>query len=150
MHPGFKLLLASLAAAPLAAFAGAALSPGQWASTGTVTGVDMPGMPPEALAMMKRRPISHSYCLTAEQAAKDPRQLFKGDNGECQFTRFDMAGGKLNATMQCNGPQGKMRMTMLGTYSASSYESTNVMVVEGPRGNMRMTTKMSGKRTGAC
>ncbi len=150
MRAGFKLLLAAAAAMPLAAFTGGALSPGKWVSTGTVTSIDMPGMPPEALAMMKKRPINHSYCLTPEQAEKDPRQMFKGDNSECQYTKFDMARGKLSATMQCNGPQGKMRMTMLGTYSATTYESTNTMVVEGPRGNMRMTSKISGKRTGGC
>ena len=150
MRAGFRLLLAASAAVLLAAFAGNALSPGKWASAGAVTSIDMPGMPPEALAMMKKRPINHSYCLTPEQAAKDPRQMFKGDNGECEYTKFSMADGKLNAVMQCKGPQGKMTMTMHGTYSASSYESTNVMVVEGPRGNMKMTSKISGKRTGAC
>ncbi|MBB4633484.1 DUF3617 domain-containing protein [Sphingosinicella soli] len=150
MRAGFRLLLAATAAVPLAAFAGNMVTPGKWASTGTITAIDMPGMPPQALEMMKKRPISHSYCLTAEQAAKDPRQMFKGDNGECEYTKFEMARGKLNAAMQCKGPQGNMRMTMLGTYTADSYQSTNVMVVDGPRGNMKMTSKTSGKRTGAC
>jgi hypothetical protein len=142
--------IAVIAFLPAVAAAAIDIAPGKWASSGTVTDVEMPGLPPEAVAMMKRRPISHSFCLTAEQAAKDPRKLFTETSGKCNYRKFDMSGGKLSAVMQCLGPQGDMQMTMTGTYTASSYATTNVMVMAGPGGRMRMTSKVTGKRTGDC
>lgn len=146
-----RLVLVCAAVFLVPATAGAqSLQAGKWSSTGSVTAVDMPGMPPEALAIMKQRPISHSYCLTAGEIENGARGLFSEGNGECKYSKFEMANGKLNAVMQCRGPQGNMRMTMIGTYGPSSYVSTNVMVMEGPQGNMRMTTRSAGKRTGDC
>lgn len=144
------VIAACITAAPVAAFAAASLSPGKWSSVGTVTAVDMPGMPPEALAMMKRRPMAHRYCLTQGEIERGAKGLFSEGNGECAYTRFNMAGGRLNAIMQCKGPRGDMRMTMAGRYGPSSYESTSIMVMGGPRGKMRMTVKTSGKRIGDC
>lgn len=144
------VLSVCIAGVPLVAVASHGLAPGRWQSQGVVTMAEMPGMPPEALAMMKRRPISHTYCLSAEEAESGARGLFSEGNGSCRYTKFAMVGGRLNAVMQCKGPQGDMQMTMLGTYTRTSYEATNVMVMGGPQGAMRMTTRVSGKHIGDC
>jgi Protein of unknown function (DUF3617) len=144
------LLGACLAGVPLMALAASSITPGRWRSEGIVTSVDMPGLPPEALAMMKRRPISHSYCVTPDEAEAGARGLFSEGNGACEYSRFSMNGGRINAVMKCKGPQGNTQLTMLGTFGATSYETTNVMVMGGPQGPMRMTTRMTGKRVGDC
>ncbi len=147
-----KCVFVAVAIAALSVTAAGAgeINPGQWTTSGTVTAVDMPGMPPEMLGMMKKRPISHSYCLTQAEIDKGPKRMFSEGNGECSYSKFNMAGGRLNAVMQCKGPQGNAQMTMLGTYTPDSYSSVNIMVMDGPQGKMRMTTKLSGKRTGPC
>jgi len=126
------------------------VTPGRWDSTGTVTAVEMPGMPPDALAMMKRRPINHSYCVTKADAESGSKGLFSEGNGDCAYEKFAMANGRLNAAMLCKGPQGNARLTMLGSYTATTYETANITVMDGPQGKMRMTTKMRGKRVGDC
>lgn len=148
---GYRLaFVAAVVVIPMAAFAAASLAPGKWSSTGTITAVDMPGMPPEALAMMKRRPMTHNYCLKQADVDSGAKGLFSEGNGECAYSKFEMSGGKLNAVMKCTGPQGDVAMTMLGTYSANGYETTNIMVMGGSQGAMRMTVKTSGKRVGDC
>ncbi|MBB3764512.1 DUF3617 domain-containing protein [Sphingomicrobium lutaoense] len=139
--PAASLLLASAAAPPRA---------GQWISTATIVDVSAPGMPAGAVAMMKGKPRSHSYCLTQKQVEEAPEEMFRQTEGQCQYKKFDMAGGKLDSVAVCTGGMGKMDMTMTGTYDATSYQSHNVMRFSGPQGSMTMTAHVTGKRTGNC
>ena len=83
-------------------------------------------------------------------AADGARGLFSEGNGACEYSKFSMSGGRINAVLQCKGPQGTTQLTMLGTYDATSYATTNILVIGGPQGSMRMTTRMTGKRVGDC
>lgn len=143
-------LIAILGASMTLAAATAPPRAGQWTSTATIVDISAPGMPADALAMMKGKPRSHSYCLTQKQIDQAPEEMFRQTDGQCEYKRFDMAGGKLDAAAVCTGDMGRMEMTMSGTYTATSYKSRNVMRFQAPQGSMTMTAEVTGKRTGTC
>jgi|JI8StandDraft_2_1071088.scaffolds.fasta_scaffold08724_4 hypothetical protein len=135
------------AAAALAAPATAApqVMPGQWQSTSVVEHMTMPGMPPEALAMMKGRPTTVRYCLTPEEAAADPRKLLNADKS-CTVKRFTLNAGTIDAEMQCRTDQGPATISMKGRYAADSYEMTSRMT----NGPMTMQSRVTARRLGPC
>jgi hypothetical protein len=137
------LSMAVLLAAP--ALAAPQVTPGEWQSTSVIEQVSMPGMPPEALAMMKGRPTTVRYCLTPEEAEARPEKLFDSD-GKCRATRFSLASGTLDAEMQCKTDRGPMTITMQGQYTAATYTMTSRMV-SGP---MTMLSRVTAKRLGPC
>ena len=95
-----------------AANAGSAMivNPGQWESTVELESVDVPGMPPEFAAQMKktmaRVATGHKTCLTKEQAMKPKEDFFAGANSNCRYDKFSMDDGKMTGTMRCTSPQG--------------------------------------------
>lgn len=143
------IMIGSLAAAGIAAFAGAqAIKPGMWQTTSTVTSVDMPGAPPQVAAMMKGHPTTIKHCVTPEEAAKDPRALMR-TNTSCKVQAFSMTGGKLNSTMVCRQAGGTLTVNTVGTYTPIGYTATAHMVMTGA-GAMTMTANVSSKLIGAC
>lgn len=140
----YLLLLAGLA--PLAAAQAApAVNPGQWESRMTVEDMAMPGMPPNVLAIMKGNPTVTRYCLTPQEAEADPKKMLNADKS-CKLNRFSMAGGNLDAQMQCQTEQGPATITMTGKYSAEAYAMTSRMEA----GPMTMTSRVSARRLGPC
>lgn len=132
---------------PVAAQAAATITPGMWESTSTVTAIDMPGMPPGALAAMKK-PHSIRHCITPAEAAQGPRELMKRSK-TCRFSRFSMVGGILDAQMECDGGGGAMTMHTHGSYTPTSFHTTGSMTMAGPRA-MKMTVAGSGRLIGSC
>lgn len=122
------------------------VNPGQWQSVMVVEEFNMPGMPPEALAMMKRQPAQTvSYCLTPEEADANPEKLLSTDKS-CKVNRFRFEGGKIDAEMTCRTEQGPATMTMQGSYQTDSYDM-KTRTVSGP---MTIVSRMSAKRLGPC
>lgn len=136
---GATLMAGTASAAPM-------LQPGQWQTTSRIVSAEMPGAPPAMIDAMKRRTMTHSYCLSARDAEANPRALFEKTDGKCRYTKFSMSGGKMSMAMTC----GNATMTSAGTYTASSYQARGTMVNPGPRGTMRMVSNVSGKRVGPC
>ena len=132
--------------------------PGQWESSVELESVEIPGMPPEALAQMKktmaRVATGHKTCLTPEQAKKPKEDFFAGANSNCRYDKFSMDDGKLTGTMRCTNPQGggAQLIQFDGTYSPDSYEMRMASTVEAasPGGPMKMVMHMTSKRTGEC
>ncbi len=137
-----------LAALLLPAAAFAQVQPGQWEIVTTVSAVDMPGAPPFVANMMKGKPIKISHCLTPQDAAKGPQELMK-TNKECRFTRYSMAGGKLDSVMVCNQNGGTMTATSSGTMTPTGFTTSGRTVMTGPQA-MTMTATSVGRRTGEC
>lgn len=133
-------------AAPAALAAGDTVTPGMWATTVTVTDIAGGDFPPEVAAMMRGKPHTYNHCVTPEEAAKGPREML-AQSSSCTFSKFDMAGGHLDAVMRC--PQNNMTVTESGTYGPASYAATSHMVMQG-QGGMTMTANVTGRRTGAC
>ena len=132
--------------------------PGQWESSVELESVEIPGMPPEALAQMKktmaRVATGHKSCLTPEQAKKPKEDFFAGASSNCRYDKFSMDDGKMTGTMRCTNPQGggSQLIQFDGTYSPDSYEMRMASTVEGASaaGAMKMVMRMSSRRTGEC
>jgi hypothetical protein len=134
------------------------VNPGQWESTVELESVDVPGMPPEFAAQMKKTmakvATGHKTCLTKEQAMKPKEDFFAGASSNCRYDKFSMDDGKMTGTMRCTNPQGggSQVIDFDGTYSPESYEMRMASAVEGgsPAGAMKMVMRVSSKRTGEC
>jgi hypothetical protein len=138
------LFLASFV--PIAAVQAApTVTPGQWESRIVVEDMAMPGMPPNVLAMMKGKPTVTSYCLTPQEAEADPKKMLNADKS-CKLNRFNMAGGSIDAQMQCQTEQGPATMTMTGKYTVDTYDMTSRMQA----GPMTMVSRVTARRLGPC
>jgi hypothetical protein len=132
---------------------------GQWQVKGILEEMNMPGIPPQAQAEMKRvmsqvQNNSFEYCVTPEEAKHPGGKMFTGkDNGNCRYDHFKMGSGKFDAAMRCEG-QGSaqvMTMAMNGEYSPDAYTSHVSMNVQGgPQGSMTMKMRSEAKRIGEC
>lgn len=142
---GLGLVVAALPAA-----AADTPQPGRWQLEGRMIAVDMPGVPPQMAQMMLKQPISHSYCLTPEEAKRGAQGLFLDKQSQCKMDKFSLAGGRMTMSMTCAGPEGPMQMTSTGSYSATSYDMTSVMVGRSPAGSMKITSVMKGRYIGKC
>jgi hypothetical protein len=134
------------------------VKPGQWESSVTLDSIEVPGMPPEAVAQMKktmaRVATGHKSCLTPEQAKKPKEDFFAGANSNCRYDKFSMDDGKMTGTMRCTNPQGggTQLIQFDGTYAPEEYQMRMASTVEGasPGGAMKMVMRMASKRTGEC
>lgn len=132
------------------------LSPGQWQGNITITHFDMPGVPPQVAermsqAMAQERAIK--TCLTPEEVKQPKGTFFGGDDASCRYEHFTMAGGVIDAVMQCQHEQTRQVMTMKGSYTPNSYQMAMTMKSEGgadPGASMSMAMNVTGARTGAC
>lgn len=137
---------------------GTFLEAGQWRLKGTMDEMNMPGLPPSAQAEMKRilgerQGYTYEYCLTPEEAKRPRGKFLTGkESDNCKYDHFDMAGGKVDAVMRCEGkPSGTMTMTISGTYSPDSYTSKVAMEMTGGReGGMTMKMHSEAHRIGEC
>ena len=138
---------------------GIILKAGQWRLNGTMEKMTIPGLPASAQADMQRmlgekNNFTMEYCLTPEEAKKPRGKFFGGEKSDnCRYESFDMAGGRIDAVMRCEGkPSGAMTMKISGTYAPESYSTSAAMEVEGDNGRPGMTMKMrsEAKRIGDC
>lgn len=133
------------------------LEPGQYRSTVEMVSVDIPGAPPEAVAMMKRAISSGNttteYCLTPEEAEKGYEEMARNSaQGDCNVRRFDVDGGDIDAEMTCTAADGtEARMTLDGTGSRTSSDMTMTIETDVPGlGEGTMTMRAQHERIGDC
>jgi len=92
------------------------------------------------------------YCLTQTEVDKGYQEMMKrGQNGECTYESFNLAGGKLDAVMLCKTGEGDARMTMNGTVTPTTSDFTATMAMkfaDAPEGTMTFTAKH--ERLGDC
>src|SRR3546814_7243341 len=92
--------------------------------------------------MMKGKPQSMRHCITPEQAAKGPQELLRQSKGECKFTKYAFAGGKMDAVMQCaSKDRGTMTAATQGSFTPTSYATVGKLVMSGPQGKMTMSVR---------
>lgn len=145
-----RFLLLALLASPAP---GQSLQPGEWRWTGRVTSADIPGAPGFLLRMMTSRTQRGKLCLTPDQAANNPQALFDKSKGQCRYTRFNLAGGKMEAQLACSGGRMGQATTIVttGSYTATSYATSSVITGETRKGEpIRMTAEGAGARSGGC
>ena len=130
--------------------------PGLWESRVTIEEMTMPGMPAEMASQMKGftgRIETQQSCLTPDEAKRPKEDFFAGDNKNCRYDRFTMAGGKIDAVMKCTEERASQTMTMQGDYSGDTYNMRMSMKAEGgegPASGMTMRMRVDAKRVGEC
>lgn len=138
--------------------------PGQYETTVELIKFEVPGLPPQQAEAMKATMgnvsgQSSASCLTQAEADKGFEESVRKmteNNGamRCEFGRFDVDGGKIDASMTCKGPQGLTSdITLAGTGSAEATAMHMKMVQKAamiPGGEMRMEMKMNARRVGDC
>lgn len=126
--------------------------PGLYKTTVTVTNIAIPGMPPEMKGHGAGLSRTMEDCLTQDEVDKGFEALVKqGQDGECSYEKFDLAGGKLDAVMVCKAEGREARMEMSGTTTSTSadLEATMAMAFDGSgEGTMSFTAKH--ERIGDC
>jgi hypothetical protein len=143
-----SLIIMLLAASASTAGLGQMIQPGKWELVSTPTSIDMPGAPPQVLAMMKGRPLKMSLCITPDQARLGPQALAKASRN-CRYTRFDVRGSRIDSQMVCNQPGGAMTVTTTGKFTRTSFVSDGRSVMTGRR-RMTTTSHTAGRRVGNC
>jgi hypothetical protein len=138
-------VLVGLVFVAVPALAAPRVTPGQWQAVTVIEDATMPGAPPQALAMMKGRPTTVTYCLTPEEAEADPRKMLAADKS-CKVNRMNMSGGVIDAEMACKTDQGPALITMKGTFSDTAYSMRSTM----KSGPMTMASRVTAKRLGPC
>ena len=133
------------------------VNPGRWEGTMTIHEMAIPGTPPEVMEQMKSRmgaAQNFVSCVT-EEDVKEQKAFFTGDPDDksCKYEHFTMAAGKVSAELKCDrGAEGRMAMTMDGSYSPDSYRMNMSSRAEGngPMGAMTMKMTVDAKRVGVC
>ena len=129
--------------------------PGQYSLKVEVTSFEMPGAPENMLDQMKTAlegAYGDGFCLTPEQADKGfEEQLGQvAQNGDCNFSRMDVDGGKVSANAVCDIQGGTMTMDMNGTVSATGSDIVADTRMDAQGQSMAMTMRMVQTRTGDC
>jgi hypothetical protein len=131
------------------------VKPGRWEGSMTMHDMQMSGLPPAVQQQMAARmsePHPFTTCVTPEDV-KANRGFFTGaQDNHCTYDHFTLAGGKIDAAMECKEPVGTMKAVMAGSFTPESYHFDMHSTVEaaGPAGAQKMTITIDAKRTGAC
>lgn len=138
--------------------------PGEYETKVELVEFSVPGLPQQQAEQMKAmmagaQEKANRYCLTEAEAAKgfedSIRKMTEGDGRmKCDFKKFAVDGGKLDAALACNGPQGMTAdLAMDGTASSQASAMHMTMVQKAPMipgGEMRMEMNMTSRRVGDC
>lgn len=126
--------------------------PGLYKTTVTMTGLEIPGMPPEMAGHGAGLTTTSEHCLTEAEVEKGFGELVKkGQDGECSYERFALAGGTIDAVMVCNAQGRTARMEMTGTTTETGADLSAKMAMEfdgAGKGTMSFTAKH--ERLGDC
>ena len=132
----------------------AGMQAGEWEMTMETVDVSAPNLPPEAMAQMKRPPMTTRTCMSEEEAKGPKPETFTGNAGgaNCKAEGFSWSGGKIKGKTVCTAPggAGTMTMDMEGEYAATSMTVNMKMNTEQQGQSMTMDTRITGKRIGDC
>lgn len=138
------------------------ISPGEWENTVEFVDIQIDesqlpaearGMMPAVLDAMRGQKNTTNSCVTEDQAKEPAAEMFSGNNAaDCEYSKFDFAGGKIDMAMTCTDPQsGTANFTSTGTYTETSYSMEMDISMDGaPMGEMKISAKSSGKLLGEC
>ncbi len=138
--------------------------PGRYETKVDLINFTVPGLPKAQAEQMKSmmggtNREGSTYCLTDEEAQKgfeeSIRKMTEGTGQmKCEFDRFAVDGGKLDAALTCSAPQGMTSDIALdGTASAEASTMHMKMTQKAkmiPGGEMRMEMRMTSRRMGDC
>lgn len=138
--------------------------PGQYETSVEMIDFSIPGLPAQQAEQMKSMMggmggKASAHCLTPEEAEKgfeeSVRKMTEGTGEmDCEFAKFAVDGGKLDAALTCKGPQAMTaEIALAGTASAEASSMRMKMVQKAamiPGGEVRMEMQMNSRRIGEC
>jgi hypothetical protein len=136
--------------APAGGGGGGQLRPGLYE---TAVELSVTGLPPAMAKAMGATKKTGRTCITPQEAARPNGDLFSGEKHKgCTYADNVFAGGQIRGSISCTGEkgQGKMTMTMAGTYSSESFDVRTQMAVAGGGATMNMAGHSVGRRIGDC
>lgn len=132
------------------------LEPGRWRVDVALGAVEMPGMPAaivdQVRASMKAQQNStHTYCLSAQEAARPPGELFAGQPaGTCRTNKLSQANGRVSGELDCENQGVRTRVSVTGTATPTRYDMDIATAMDMSGMNVSVKARGVGERTGAC
>jgi hypothetical protein len=126
--------------------------PGLYKTTVTMTALNIPGLPPEMKDHGAGLVTTAEDCLTPEEVDQGYEAMVKhGQDGDCAYESFTLAGGKLDAVLVCKAEGRATRTTVSGTTSSTGADltATTAMEFDGA-GKGTMTATVKHERIGQC
>lgn len=128
-------------------------TPGEWESTVEMSGMNIPNLPPQYAKMNRGITSVHKSCLSPQDAARPKGDFLAGrGGGQCHYSDYSLAGGKLHAVMTCAGPANTSTIVRTdGQYDAASFDVRSSVETKGataPATTMQM--HVTARRVGDC
>lgn len=137
---------------PAAGDDGQRMQAGEWEMTTHILSLESAEVPPAQVEAMRRQPQTRRSCVTAEQAARSPTEIFTGAfPPTCDKSRLTVAGGRISGGVTCSEERGTVRATMEGSYSATRIDLTQEIQMRpqvGQAATIRM--RVGARRVGEC
>lgn len=129
--------------------------PGLYRTSIEILEVDIPNAPPQVREMMKSSAASnqtHEYCVTPQDVEKGLEQAIrKSQQGDCDYKKFEVAGGRIDAVMTCRQQGQTVDMTMSGSGTATSSDMEMTMKMQMPGvGESTIRSRSRSERIGDC
>ena len=132
------------------------IEPGKWQSKTIIEEMNIPGIPAQYAAQAKasmaaRRNQESSHCIKPGDVKK-PKEDFFGADKSCKYDHFIMGGGKIDVAMVCHEEESTNKMTILGSYTPTSYSIDTSMTGSGGHEGVGMSMKahVDAQRVGEC
>jgi hypothetical protein len=138
--------------------AAAHIAPGTWTILGTITELEIPGLPASMVAKIASDPKNaqpRAICVPAQTGSPPPAALFHSLSGECSYESWNIASDKLTAVLTCKAPegaQGSARVTLNGQIEGDrlTWRAETVAVDATGAMQMRMISDVSATRKDGC
>ena len=136
----------------------ATIEPGLWDSKVTMSGMQMPKLPPNLppeyaarakAAMANAADHTSRHCIKPEDLKQPNGNMFAQDKA-CRFDHFAMGGGKIDAKMVCKVENLTHTTTMAGSYTPTTYSADMTSTGTGPQMGQTMKMHVDAKRIGEC
>jgi len=131
-----------------------AMQPGQWEISTEVSDFRSTDKATPALKAAAGDKAAAPGCIKAGEEEKPPAEMFAGVGYKCDYKDRYISGGRINLSLECDREalEGKVMMSVQGTYTGESFEGTSTATSFLPGdGDFVMNSKISGRRTGpAC
>jgi outer membrane murein-binding lipoprotein Lpp len=133
-----------------AAEAADALQAGQWQISSEVSDFRSTDKATPALKAAAGDKAEAPACIEAGKEDKPPAEMFAGVGYKCDYKDRYISGGRINLSLECDREalEGKVMVSVQGTYKADSFEGTATATSFLPGdGDFVMNSKISGRRT---
>lgn len=129
--------------------------PGLYRSTVEVLEVDIPGAPPQMAEMIResgQTGQTNQYCVTPADVEKGFEEAVrKSQRGDCDYQRFDVDGGKIEAAMTCIEAGRSVNLTLSGSGDSTSSDMSMTMKLDmAGMGEGTIRARSRSERIGEC